>query len=365
MSKTTDTFNGSRQIYYELNKRNTEAVIALIRDNPALVSSENSLRQTPFWLASCNGLTEVVKEMLQEPYKPFLDVEKKDSGFRDALDAAKAMYNEDIVEILNPIFGVGVYTHADEIPKEIFDEANKLVYLLACSDNDAAIALLKNNPRLASIRDLGGMSPISIAAKKGSVEVVKELLNETYSEFFDISKRDPSGYHALDYAKFADHQDIVKILRPIIGPEPCVNTKTVPEGLLEEAKEIYTRLNDGDGDGAIALLQDNPELVTTENSIGQTPLCLASLNGLFEVVKEMLKTPYKPFLKVDKLDHFGRDALNVADDFSRSNIIRLLDPVIKEQAKVSRSKPDGLDDVGYEARADNANTGGLVPKVDI
>jgi len=97
------------ELYYALNQRDGEAVIAFIRENPELVASENALGQSPFWLASCKGLIDAVKEMLKEPYSKFLVFDKQDSRFRDALDAAEAMQHDDIVEILNPIFGVGVY----------------------------------------------------------------------------------------------------------------------------------------------------------------------------------------------------------------------------------------------------------------
>ena len=70
-------------------------------------------------------------------------------------------------------------------------------------------ALLEMNPDLRQ-PDLGGLSPLHIAAEKGYTEAVASLLSHSGS---DITQVDSIGRTALDWAVSKGHMDAAQILR--------------------------------------------------------------------------------------------------------------------------------------------------------
>ncbi len=91
-----------------------EVTKKLLEDDPTLANATNSRGQTAFWWAASFGRTPIIKQMLEEPIRGILDYRKSDNLLRNALHAAKAYNNREIIEMLNPVFGVGVYTAYEE-----------------------------------------------------------------------------------------------------------------------------------------------------------------------------------------------------------------------------------------------------------
>jgi len=94
-------------LFESLDKEDIELAKKLLEEDPSLVRAENRLGQTPFWTASCMGLTSLVEFMLEEPCRSHLQHDKPDRGMRTALDAARAYNNDDVVDILEPVFEAG------------------------------------------------------------------------------------------------------------------------------------------------------------------------------------------------------------------------------------------------------------------
>ncbi len=99
-------------IFSAVENEDFEGFKQLLTETPLLINSPNEYGQTPFWLASSFGHTKFIELVLQTPtVKSVLEYNKRDHRGRDALDAAQAFHNNDIIKLLNPIFGVGTYSN--------------------------------------------------------------------------------------------------------------------------------------------------------------------------------------------------------------------------------------------------------------
>jgi len=107
-------------IFSAVENEDFEGFKQLLTETPALINSANEYGQTPFWCASSYGHTKFIELAIQTPMiRSALEHDKRDHRGRHALHAAQAFHNNDIIKLLNPIFGVGVY--ANEVDKDQFD----------------------------------------------------------------------------------------------------------------------------------------------------------------------------------------------------------------------------------------------------
>tara|TARA_R110000787_G_scaffold64262_2_gene145266 strand:+ start:1631 stop:2017 length:387 start_codon:yes stop_codon:yes gene_type:complete len=106
------------KIFIAIEDGEDEVTKKFLEDDPTLANATNSRGQTAFWWAASFGRTPIIKQMLEEPIRGILDYRKSDNLLRTALDAAEAYNNCEIIEMLNPVFGVGVYTAYAENEEE-------------------------------------------------------------------------------------------------------------------------------------------------------------------------------------------------------------------------------------------------------
>lgn len=88
---------------------------ALLREKPELSNAINDYDQTAFWQAACRGRTELIQQMLEEPIISMLEPLKPDFKLRDALEAARHYNHRDVIEMLEPVFEVGVYSGVENV----------------------------------------------------------------------------------------------------------------------------------------------------------------------------------------------------------------------------------------------------------
>ena len=96
-------------IFHALEEGNVEAVSKMLVDNPNLVNEKNNYGQSVFWLSCCLGHVELVKQILKEPISNIVNIDARDECLRSALDAARDFDNQEIIELLNLVFGVAEY----------------------------------------------------------------------------------------------------------------------------------------------------------------------------------------------------------------------------------------------------------------
>lgn len=92
-----------------------DSLIEILSKHPEKVNLQDEMGRTPFWIAAYFGHTDLVQKMIQPPIINHLDFSTLDNYHMDALDAAKSMNRRGVIELLEPLFGVGVYkTHPGE-----------------------------------------------------------------------------------------------------------------------------------------------------------------------------------------------------------------------------------------------------------
>ncbi len=252
--------DGSDEIFAAILSFDEDRCIGLLRDNPGLVGAENSMGQTPFWLASYYGLTSVVQLMLREPCIEYLDHKKLDHGGRDAYMAALAGNNHEIAKLLEPIFEVGVF-----IPE------HKRSYL---KDTliEPLIEFLSNNspPRFSPGYSLINVSVFVVVTLLG-VALVLESISGPTPKPFDVSEIIASG----------DEQDIEKAV------EAAIKNQSKPSEILEGLKVD------------LAALGWSVDTLTATRSQNTIRCSIVLLKGTQRLKREILvRSPYSENLSV-------------------------------------------------------------------
>ena len=101
---------GNLNIFRVLAEGDVETASRMLAETPELVNEQNQFGQSVFWIACCLGYREFVKQALAEPVLSVLDISARDECLRSALDVARDFENVEIIEILNPFFGVNDFT---------------------------------------------------------------------------------------------------------------------------------------------------------------------------------------------------------------------------------------------------------------
>lgn len=188
-----------------------------------------------------------------------------------------------------------------------------------------------------------GQTAIMIAAEKGYVDIVRELLR--YSNEESIARKNHTGFDALHTAAREGHQDIVKILldhypnlSKTLGPSnatPLISAAvrghtaivrqliTQNSTLLERTKQngknaLHFAARQGHADIVRTLLEKDANLARRVDKKGQTALHMAVKGTNTEVVKALLDADPAIVMLPDK---FGNTALHVATRKKRVEII--------------------------------------------
>eukprot|EP00262_Sarcandra_glabra_P014639 TRINITY_DN431_c0_g1_i1.p1 TRINITY_DN431_c0_g1~~TRINITY_DN431_c0_g1_i1.p1 ORF type:complete len:584 (+),score=79.05 TRINITY_DN431_c0_g1_i1:245-1996(+) len=191
-----------------------------------------------------------------------------------------------------------------------------------------------------------GETALLVAAERGHVEVVDELLK--YSSKESILRKNRSGFDALHIAANHGHQAIVQVLlnhdprlsrtfspsqaTPLISAASRGHTDVVIEllskdsSLLEISRSngknaLHFSARQGHVDIVKALLDKDPQLARRTDKKGQTALHMAVKGESCEVVKLLLEADAAIVMLPDK---FGNTALHVATRKKRTEIVNEL-----------------------------------------
>ena len=153
-----------------------------------------------------------------------------------------------------------------------------------------------------------GVTALYAASQQGHLFVVQALL----AKGADASAKASDGRTALDAAKGGGHTDALNFsiqsvpkepVRPSSSPEPVQEASTPPAGRPQVAyvanaqgDEIFRAIKNGDLAEVKALVQENPNLVSSEDYSGtvswdgSTPLQIAIDRGDLDIVKFLLES---------------------------------------------------------------------------
>jgi ankyrin repeat protein len=328
-----------------------EKIKALLIANPDLVSSKGDQGETPLHLAAFKGHKDVAELLLRNK----ADVNAKADDGRTPLQWAAVGQNpgyKDVAELLL---------------------ANKAEYNI----NDAAElgelekvkALLANGPNLVTSKDSFGRTPLHSAAENGNKAVVELLLANNA----DVNAADKYDSTPLHFAAMHDRKDAAKLL---LANKAHVNAKDqagatplhyaaayghedVAELLLANNAEynVHDVAYLGDLERIKGLLKDNPDLVFSKDSHGQTPLHCAAMKGHRDVVKLLLDSK----ADVNAKDGDGLTPLHSAAGKGFS----VLDFMFVMLGKADVNPKDGNGDTAAEAGYEGVATLLLDHKADV
>ncbi|KAJ0909219.1 putative ankyrin repeat-containing domain, PGG domain, ankyrin repeat-containing domain superfamily [Helianthus annuus] len=202
--------------------------------------------------------------------------------------------------------------------KQILDDIDsQMVGSLSGADFDAEVAEI----RVSVVNEVNelGETALYMAAEKGHLEVVKELLK--YSDKETIMRRSRSEFDALHIAASQGHEAIVQLLLDH-DPSLC-QTKS-----QRNATPLITAATKGHTAVVKELLSKDSSLLDIPKANGKNALHFAARSGHVEIVKALLEKDQQLARKTDKK---GQTALHMAVKGVSSEVVKLLleaDPAI-------------------------------------
>ncbi|KAI3817715.1 hypothetical protein L1987_11513 [Smallanthus sonchifolius] len=191
--------------------------------------------------------------------------------------------------------------------KRILDEINsQMVGTLSGADIDAEVAKIRASV-VNEVNDLGETA-LYTAAKKGHLEVVKQLLK--YSDKEILTRRSRSEFDSLHIAASQGHHAIVKLL---LDHDVSLCQTRSPEN----ATPLITAASKGHTAVVQELLSKDPSLLGITGSNGKNALHLAARSGHVETVKCLLEKDPQLATRTDKK---GQTALHIATRKKRAEI---------------------------------------------
>lgn len=164
-----------------------------------------------------------------------------------------------------------------------------------------------------------GETALLIAAEKGFIDVVVELLNHSDKE--SLARKNKSGFDALHVAAKEGHRDIVKVL---LDHDPSLG-KTFGQS---NVTPLITAAIRGHLEVVNLLLERVSGLVELSKANGKNALHFAARQGHVEIVKSLLVSEAQLARKTDKK---GQTALHMAVKGTSAAVVRALvnaDPAI-------------------------------------
>ncbi len=176
--------------------------------------------------------------------------------------------------------------------------------------------------QVLSIKNSLGETPLYLAAKVGSLEIVKKLCKHGALDF-DNTTNPPYQETPLQAAKKNKQQAIIKVLsKPEWGEDvkpddshKKITQKKQPAKLREEENEkdaqLLKAVNNGNAQEVQRLI-DNGADIYCENNNGETPLHLAAINGNSEIIELLYQAAKQKDDLLEAVDKKGNSPLHFA-----------------------------------------------------
>lgn len=209
------------------------------------------------------------------------------------------------------------------------DIPSSLLFCVYTNNFIASKQLLDANADANQAGKLTGITPLYLAARNGSVAMVRLLLQKEYKA--DINKpRYGDGLTALHIATVNAHLEVVNLL---LQPEYHVDVnKTDHNG----SSPLYTASYMGDTVQINLLLQHGADLTLARIEFGSTALYIAAEKGHVKAVELLLEQKADPN---QARTHDGNTPLHIAAEKGHLSIVKLLlQPTYK--AKIDEVRTD-------------------------
>ncbi|CAN0881480.1 Ankyrin repeat-containing protein ITN1 [Linum grandiflorum] len=195
--------------------------------------------------------------------------------------------------------------------RHMLDEISaQMMGTLGGADFDAEVAEIRSAV-VNEVNELGETA-LFIAAEKGHLHIVKELLQFTSKAALALKNK--AGFDALHIAASQGHQEIVQLLLEV---DPGLS-KTVGQS---NASPLVSAAAKGHTGVVKELLEKDPSLLDIAKSNGKNALHLAARQGYVEIVSTLLERDSQIARRTDKK---GQTALHMAVKGVSSQVVRLL-----------------------------------------
>jgi ankyrin repeat protein len=345
----------------------TEVVQLLLEEGADVNAKGKAYQETALMLAAISGNVATVQALLEKG----ADVKATSTTGRTAELMAEALGHAGVVKLLQD------YGASPEISRALLPlEAYLPPYLVVSArkgrrlSSQAALAFLSRGAEVKA----DGKSTLLLAAMRGDVEAVRELLDGGA----DANFRQEDGWTGLILAAVNGHFTVVRallekgvdvdsqenlmgqtaliwaakggqkaIVKTLLEAGAKVNARDkfggtaltraasngqaeIVETLLEAGADIAAREDDADtalieatGESNLKIIQALLEAgadVNDKNSEGRTPLMIAAMAGEDKVVKALLDAG----AEIEAEDNFGSTALQLATTLTRKSTVQLL-----------------------------------------
>ncbi|KAJ4801934.1 Ankyrin repeat family protein-like [Rhynchospora pubera] len=327
-----------------------ELVKHLIRNDSALLTSQNSRQETPLLLAARAGNHHVISLIVflaQESGVGAHEVLMKRSTDGDTvLHEAARHGHEDVVQVLmavapalsaevnnafmSPLYlavfrkSIGVvkalleYSHLSSIGP---NQQNALHAAVLVSQEITSM-LLDWKSELAYGKDASGSTPLHYAASNGDITVVRNILNKAP---LTVYIRDQEGSSPLHAASRMHHYSVISSIIDHCPDSFELRDNQGRNFLHIVAQHVGTETHNRQGlknlNLIIKLVSQRPDLkslVNERDNEGNTPLHFASMKGFSEVLSHLLKA-----CKADttQMNNDGKTALDNAISLSSFSLM--------------------------------------------
>ncbi|KAF5895516.1 serine/threonine-protein phosphatase 6 regulatory ankyrin repeat subunit B-like, partial [Clarias magur] len=248
-------------------ERGHEEIAHILLSYKAFVNAKTKLGLTPLHLSAQTGSYHLVQLLINTHKAP---TDALNLSKQTPLHLAAISGNLDICNSL-------VNLEADIKAKDIHGQTP--LHLAAENDHSDIVKLfLHHKPELATMPNMEGATCINIAAAKGSLTVIRELLKLSQEDATTLNNK-ANGSCPLHLAAAAGHTEVVKALLEAGA--------SAEEEDLEGMTAVHLAARNGHTD-ILELLKTRVSLKMTSFKTGLTALHVAAFFGQVDVVREIL-----------------------------------------------------------------------------
>ncbi|XP_066571914.1 transient receptor potential cation channel, subfamily N, member 1 [Amia ocellicauda] len=244
-----------------------EEIVDILLSHKAFVNAKTKLGMTPLHLGAQNGYNKLVR-LLVETHMASIDALSLSKQTPLHLAALNGQ-----LDVCNSLLNMKADVNATDI------HGQSPLHLAAENDHSEVVKLfLKHRPELATLANVEGATCAHIAASKGSVAVIKELLKFSKGGMTSAHNK-TNGSSPVHLAAAGGHTEVVKVLLEA-GASAAEENAEGMTSIHLAAKNGHTHVLD--------VLKDSISFKITSTKTGLTALHVAASFGQVDFVREIL-----------------------------------------------------------------------------
>ncbi|KAI0095690.1 ankyrin repeat-containing domain protein [Nemania sp. FL0031] len=311
LCKKTDfslpAFDGSTALHYAIARRDPGLIRALLEQSPDLNAEVTETRATPLLAAMAGGLGIELIKLLLGPKGKVLDLNKRNSQNKSALDIATDRGEWPIVKEL-------VDAGAEVNPKDVGNNETPL-YTAASKGNLQMVEFLLSKGANPQVSGQNSLPAFQVALVRGREDIAKVILE---SDNFDV-KIDSTGYSLGSHLHAAIYTDAQEIFSILVARGANANQSAPPFGKPIHLAIIIDRPFD-EAQLLVEALAKIGAQVNDEDLSGRTALSLSVTEYPHSDITYLLNLDADPNLP----DRLGATPLHYAAQFSGKDTLERL-----------------------------------------